>query len=648
MSYSELIVKDDEFESASKKFTAFHGTLMDAIKQYKTILTDISTGAVSSGATHDALVLYMNYINALEIIVEDLSGRFETIVNNYISDLEKADDYLYDAGISNIARDFSQTNYEHLIFCLDDPWCSVTDSFGDWLYGKLLEVLNFFNADNVKAQLNSCHRLLLDYNDETKQGLRLLFDDAHRIDSKYGVSIPGAGGGDYYTAYFDCVNLTMYNIRDMLNEMAEIIKPGSGAFTVNQIQDRLGKAYQELLGYYNKTVEVSKIYNAPTIEEISDFASQPWAISYFGGFNSPISEYIGNIGGLEAAQMVLFEMFGITTDKLLYGGDGQLTSDEIIALLTGNNAYVISKQFSGDGYDVHLVKKQLLSVLQDMSDNYEYSGSDEEKLVDDCKTYLKYIEKYGDGWYEKLNTTRGEDGKLLLDGRTREAKEFKSFLGSLGNAQDILKYGSSAAEYLARLFADYKAGLEVIDSFERNYAGDETILKAVDEMRALYNKEFGAWAGEAFDVVKEHGFDIALKKLSNACPVVAVANKIGEGIDLVGELTGLGSEASSMYDSLIYHKLYSSSYSAYGNALDHFKAQTPGTEEYELAAKDLENCFNLHKNNIEEMYKAMAGASHGEQQSYYKYCAKQASLLSMKSGPEPDLLTFDEFCAINS
>ena len=647
MGYPDLIVKDDEYESASKKFSAFHSNLMNAIKQYQTILTNISTSAVSSGATHDALMLYMDYINALEIVVEDLSGRYEEVVNSFIFEIEQADDYLYDAGISDIARDFSQPLYEHLISCLDDPWCSVTDYFGDFVYGKFLDILDFFNADSVKAWLNSCHRLLLDYNDETRQGLRLLFDEVHRIDSKYGVSIAGAGGGDYYTAYFDYINLTMYSIRDMLNEMAEIIKPGSGAFAVGEIQDRLGAAYQELLGYYKETIKISRIHNTPTIEEISNFASQPMACSFFGGFNAPISDYIGNIGTLEAAQMVLFEMFGITTDKLLYGGDGKLTSDEIIALLSGNNGYLLAKQSSGDSYDVHIVKK-LLSVLQGMSDNYEYSGSEEEKLVDDCKTFLKYIEKYGDKWYKELNTTYGEDGKLLLDGRTIEAKEFKSFLQSLDNAQNILKYGSSAAEYLARLFADYQAGLQVIDSFERNYAGDETILKATDEIRDLYNKEFSAWAGEAFDVVKEHGFDIAIKELSNVCPVVAVVNKIGEGIDFVGELTGFGSESHSMYDSLIYHKLYSSSYSAYGNALNHFKAQTPGTEAYEQAAKDLENCFNLHKSNIEEIYKAMAGATHGEQQSYYKYCAKQASLLSMKSGFEPDLLSFEEFCAINS
>lgn len=633
MSYY-LIVKDDEFESACKSFSAFHETLLNAIKQYKMILTNISTGAVSSGATHDALVLYIDYVTKLEDITEDLSGRYETIVKNYISAIEAADDYLYDAGISNIARDFSQLCYEHLLSCLDDPWCVLTDSIGDWLYGKFLDVLDFFYADNIKAWLNSCHRLLLDYNDETKQGLRLLFNDVHGIDRTYGVSVSGCSSEDYSTCYFDSISLTMYSIRDLLDEMAEIIKPGNGNFTVDQIKDRLGRAYQELIKYYNVTVEISKLNEDPTIGEISDFASQPWAYTYFSGFNSPIIDYIGNIGNLEAAQMVLFEMFKISKDKLLYDNfDGELT-----AMILRSGGGLLTVNLDGEGYEVYLVKKQLLSVLQEMSDNYKYSGSTEEQIVDDCRTFLKYIEKYGEKWYEKLD----------IDGRTREAKQFKEFFESLDNAQDIFKYGGAAAEYLARLFVNYSAGMEVIDSFERNYTNDETVLKAVVKIRELYNKEFGAWSREAFDVVKEFGFDAAIKSMAEACPVVEVVNKIGEGIELVGGVTGLGTQADNMYDSLIYHQLYSASYSAYRNALEHFRAQVSGTDEYDQAAADLKNCFNLHKNNIVQLYKSMAGATSGEYQSYYKYCAKQAELMTMKSEQAPDLLTFDQFCAIGS
>jgi len=649
MGFSDLIIKDDEFEAASKEFSAFHRNLSEAIQQYKTIVTSISECAVTSGATHDAIVLFLDHITSLERIVGDLSNRMEMIVSNFIYAIESADNYLYDAGISNTPRNFSQYCYDTLINCLDDPWCSVTDKFGDWVFGKYVDVLSILlDADRVKARLNSCHELLLDFNDETISGLYSLFEAVHAVDEKYGLSLYNSKAGDHNTFGFVGVELTLNKIKDMLDHMADIIKPGNGTFTVDYIQEKLGNTYQELLKYYNQTVEASMIYKAPTVKEISDFASHPWAATYFSGFNTIISDFVCNFGGLEIVQMVIFEMFGITRDKLLYGGDGKLTSDEIIAMLTCNNGYLIANRFSGDNYDIHIAKKQLFAVLQDMSDNYQYSGSDQEHLSDTFRTCLSYMEKYGKDWYKEWNTTYGSDGKQILDGRSREAREFKDFLDGLGNAQDILKYGSSAAEYLARLFADYQAGLQVIDSFERNYAGNETILKAAEQLSGLYNTEFRAWADEAFDIAKEYGLDYALKAVSDSCPVVAVVNKIGEGIDLVGEMTGLGSASHSMYDSLTYHKLYSASYASYDKALVNLKSQIPDTEEYETASRDLENCFNLHKNNTVKMFDAMAGSTNGVQQSYYKYCAKQASLMSIKTGSVPSILTFEEFCSINS
>ena len=625
MAYDNMIVVDQEFEKGASQLSAYFTLLENTLVQYKSILTNISTGAISSGKTHDALVAFMVYVDGVTAMLQDLPGRCETIVNNYIKDLEAADTYLYDAGVGTAKRDFTQKMYEHLVDCLDDPWCETTDSIGDWFYEKFQDTLDFFHADGVKKKLQNCHRSLLDYNDETADGLKLMFDEVHAIDRDYGRSIAGAGtDGDFYTSHFDFVCLTLYALRDMLREMAAVIDPAGGGFTVKSIQDRLGKA----------------------IGEISDFASQPWAASYFNGFGFPINDYIAEIDTFDTVMMILFEMFGITKDKLIHGGDGKLTWDEILAIWRMDGGYLLLKRLTGDQYDVYITKKQLLQVLKEMTEGYVYSGSDEEQAIDDCKTFLKYVKKYGKDWYDKLNKMRGEDGKLILDGRTRDAKKFKAFLDSLGNAQDILKYGSDGIDYIARLFCDYSKGIEVIDSFCANYAGDETVTAAAEEVRALYNKEFAAWAEEAYGIVAKHGLDYALKEAGKACPVVAVVCAIEEGIDTFGEVSGTGTKAKNMYDSLIYHKLYSSSYYAYHNALEHFQNQTPGTDEYTQAATDLENCFNLHKANIKAMYDAMAGASGGDKQAYYKYCARQAEKLSMKDGAEPDLLTFEEFCAL--
>lgn len=640
--YSNLIVKDEEFQDAGKKFDAFHKVLTDTLKQYKNILITMSETAVKSGSVHDALLLFIEYVKCLEEITADMEGRCAKISENFIGELEQVDRYLYDAKISKVSRDFSQDTYEHLLDCLDDPWCETTDSFGDWIKDKIMELLDFFNWEWAKKQLQDCHGFLLDYNDETKAGLTELFTAVHELDGIYGRSVAGAvSGEDYHTAYYHCVSITMYCIRDMLNEMAALIDPSKGGFTVGQIHDRLGNAYKELKKYYNATVRVSKLREPPTIPEISDFASQPWANSFFGPYNGPIDDYICSLSDLDAFWMIIFEMFGITKDKIIHGGDGKLTTDEIIALIQGHPEYLLTKRLvNQEGYEVYMAKKQLLGVLQEMCNAQEFSETANGDALDDCQTFVKFMKEYGDGWYEYMRKNK------LLDGRTKTAREFKEFSESMGGTAAILKYGEAGLEYLTRLFTDYSYGIEVIDSFTRNNSGDETVLKAAAEIRELYNKEFRAWVDEAAGIVQEFGYDYALKAASKACPVVNVVTTVGETIDVVGEVTGLGTKADNMYNSLIYHQLYASSSEAYGNALENFKAQTPGTEEYDQAASDLANCFNLHKQNTVALYKAMAGASAGDQQAYYEYCAKQVGQLTMKTSQKPYLMSYEEFCKL--
>ena len=173
-------------------------------------------------------------------------------------------------------------------------------------------------------------------------------------------------------------------------------------------------------------------------------------------------------------------------------------------------------------------------------------------------------------------------------------------------------------------------------------------MNAVSQIRELFNKEFGAWALRAIQEAEEIGIDVALNRLGKSVPVFAVVSAIGDGIDLVGDLTGVGSEAQSMYDAMVYYQLYYSSQDAYGNALVAFKSADPNSEEYEVLAHDLENCFNLHKKNIIEVFKAMSKASNGTKQSYYSYCAKEAEMLTMLDGVQPDILSYNEFLSLNT
>ena len=609
--YRNLIVKDSEYHIAGNEFKAYFDILENVIIQYKTILNQISNTSISSGATHDAIIRYNEYIEKLELVVKEFGKKCKSLTSNYIREIESADDYLYDAEICEQVRNFTSEEEERLLKCLDDPWCIYTDSFGDWIYSKILSVGDAFNFDGVRAWLQKSHRCLLDYNDETADGLRNLFIRVYAIERKHGESKAGIvpGSEDLYTCHFDYMYLTAIHIRDMINAMADIIDPEKGMFTVANINDKLGGAYKELMHYYNQTMEIKEMNQKPTISEISDFAKKSWSELFFSNFGLIMSDFLADIGGIDTLKMVVFNMFDIAAEKIIPGR-----------------------------YEVQVAKKQLLDAIENIVEDYSLPKGIEKEIIDNCNTFLGYVEKYGDKWYEHLEYTQ----------KTKAAQEFAEFLEGLGGAQNNLKYGGKGIEYISRLFVDYKEGLQIIESFKKNYLEDNDIVQnAIAQVQALYNKEFKAWAVEAIESVYEVGIDIALDCLGEVDPVTAVVNKIGDGIEIVGEVTGIGSRAQSLYDFLTYNQLYHSSQSAYNNALNAFKVADPNnSEEYEILARDLENCFNLHKRNVIETFNLMAGASAGMKQSYYKYCVKQAERLTMYDMKKPNLLSYDEFLAI--
>ncbi len=605
MSTTDLKIKDSEFFEAGKNLDAFCKALKGTINQYKTIVKSINYNAIPSGKTHDALERYSEYIEELEGIVDGIGKSCVTLTKNFIGDIESADDYLYDAKIVDAIRDFSDDEYQRLLKCLDDPWCEMTDNIDNWFMKKVNGFVDFFDWDSQKSRFQNNKKRLLDYNDETKQGLKALFDRVKAIDRKRN---------------FVVIEEILSETEEILNVMVEIIDPNNKNFTVSAIDDKLGEAFKKLKKLYTESIEIAEEKEPPTIEDISDFISHPWSYIYFSDFSALINEFILDIGGMEAFNMILFNGFDIARDTVLIGD-----------------------------YETQKAEEQLMDTFQNLLDNYEYDGSDEEEILNQAKTFLDYVKKYGDKWYDYMREHRTEDGRLMLDLRTKEGKAFKEMIESLGGAAFFLKYGEKTIEFLVLLWGDYSKGLKILDSFERNYNGDETVMNAIDNIRELYNKEFKAWILKALDEVQEIGLSVLtkqLKKVKGLTPVLAVVDAVEEVIDGIGLLTGEGDKSKAMYDAVTYHKLYCASSIAYDNASEAFRDADPESPEYEQLAKDMENCFNLHKLNIIKMLESMAKASDGTKQSYYEYCAKQAEMLSLKDDAKPEIMSYEEFLKI--
>lgn len=97
-----------------------------------------------------------------------------------------------------------------------------------------------------------------------------------------------------------------------------------------------------------------------------------------------------------------------------------------------------------------------------------------------------------------------------------------------------------------------------------------------------------------------------------------------------------------------YYNLQFSSETAFKNAFEKVQNADPNSEGYASLVEDLNNCFDLNKKNMIEMFKAMAKASTGTKKSYYNYCAKRAETLSMRDTTCPDILSYEEFVALEA
>ena len=621
-----MIVKDSEFLDTANSLEAFAETLLAAADQYGRIIDLVLSKAIVSGKTHDALMGFRVYMQKLSVMLESFGGKIQGITKSFLTELDVADEYLYDSGDCNVVRDFSEEQKAYLLTCLDNPICPVTDGLGDFYLTKIRRY------SDAKARMKGAYDKLFDINNTQKSDLNRIFHDSEAVESKYGVSIAGATtfDGDYYTSCFACISLVFFSIRDLLETMATIIDPQNGAFTIEKLE-KLEPCFQDLLRQLSKTLAIREFGTVPSIGTISDFASQPWARYFFTDVNIATQLFVTDLGFEDAASMTIFQMFDIFEDKI-----------------------------TGEDFEQNLRKQLLKEMLESLSDQELYQGSEYEKQVDACKSFLKTAKDLGADIYYIMNHSRidkdgnfildldktlSKEGKLILDGRTVNARAFKDMLKSFGNAKDILSYGSDAIDYISRLTADYSVGLEILESYESNFAGAPETQKAISDIKALYNKEFSAWAEEALDYAKEKGYGLAVKELAKTSPVIQVVTTIDMGIDIVGETTGLGTQARAKFNAMTYFLMQGDTEAAYRAALEKFNNADPSDPNYEKLARDVNNMFNMTKENTVRMFEEMAKSENGEKAAYYRYCAKQVKKADMGNKSEIKIMSYEQYCA---
>ena len=617
MDYYYLSICDSQINEFDTLFSSFCDSLNTAATGYAEIINRVLNEGVISGKIHDSLLEFNQYVKQFTDITSDLGARFHSILPKMLKEIEEADSYLYDAGITTNQRDFTQELYDRLQEYLAKELGEAGSTFINWIGGKFLDFLDLLagpgSVSMSRAALQKDLNKLMAFNKETSLGLKVLFDSVHAIDRRYS----------FILSMFSSI---MKETGSLLYEMASVADPkNKGGFSSGNVK-KIGKAIIQLDEHHKKIVEAIKADAIPTPEMvlafIADLDNPGFSAFNFVGTQF-YNKYIVDSSGWTQFWIGFFNFEKIDKDLLSAGIKQQLGKD-----IT---------------YEEFLELKQMSDTL----DSLKSGKQDYEKLSEESREYLKSIKKAlgeaGDtteSIYKYMNKYRLEDGSLLLDGRTKEGKRMKEFLGQIKNIEKIAKYGDNALGYMSIFFADYNQQMDYIESMERNANGDPKALKMIGNLKKIYSDRWAAVVDKGMDDVADMGYDAGMKALNKAYPLLGTVTEV---INIVGDSTGIGVRYGSAYEAMQMETVCNSSNRLYKNAVDKIRQMSPNDPGYALATQDLVNSFELHKANMKKMYIKMASSMEGREKAYYQYCAQQVSSIRIQDGTQPQIMSYSEF-----
>lgn len=601
-------VKFSDYEQCAQKYKEYLGQYKEWLTNYIGYINTICDEAITSGKVHDSLVRFSVELSKVLDMPTEIANSVDTIINDYLDELDEAQkingvNILYDRNYKE-RRDYTSDFFLRLERMSEDAdydsgfFNSFFDSLEDAYYG----IGKFFGKyDNSKKEkIKQTQEALLQYNDVTRRQVRNIKRLVGNADDKCEERLELVSEFiDHLQEYISVFKETMFQFQYMPKK-----------FSVLGVD--FATKYNLVVSSLNDVLVLDTI----TDEDVEAFINSEASEEYMDEQVQIVNGYIADLSQLEISdydfwKIVIFQMFDITEGQISSGGE----------------------------YEKLIMKKELTEMLDGLAGNYVYSDSDEQEAVDAVNSLFKEAEKAGKNIYDYLNSFRDSNGKLVLDGRTKAAKEFMGFLDSLDNAQDILKYGDQAIEIFTKLFIDYDKNLAFLDSFEKNANLSEEMMECFKELRATYEHELSQTFVDVVRQIGENGVD-ALYSISVGKMVGTVKKAIG----LIGDLTGESARTAAQLEVLNYgYDIVNSSQEAFIESMKKLKAVDKDAENYDELMTDFKNCFSIYKSSLKRIFEKMAVAAEGSQRDYFYYCSSEVSSMTLKDFENPDFMSYEEY-----
>lgn len=577
-------------------------------EDYFDILKKVEENAIMSGCVHDNLIRFHLALVRVDAMPEAIASSLKKIINIYLKDLDAAQTIngvriLYGEKYPGV-RDYSPSHFDKLRKMAESAdyntgfLNTVMDSLEDLYYG----FLKFFGKYNNSKEkdIKNTQEAILQYNDVTKRQLR----NIQRL-----VGMAEEKSAELIRHVTDCVN-SLIDYIEIFEKTMESFSYNPANFNVLQVD--FSEKYSRLVRSFNNIIKIDEI----TDEDVEKFVNSDFSDDYLNSHVRVVYDYIGDLSQIEISdwafwEMLVFQMFNISEGEIATLGQ----------------------------YSQLIEKKELLEMMEDLSGSYSYDGSDEQEMLNEAKDGLKYFKKYGNKVYDYLNDHRLSNGKLILDGRTKEAIRFRDFLKSVENAGLILKYGDQAIDLLSTLFVEYNRNLEFLDSFEKNVELRGDLKESFEDIKRIYQHDLNQLLDDTLHVIAQDGVN-ALYSISIGKTVGIVKTSIG----IIGDISGENAKTEARYELLTYgYDIVGASEDAFRESVRKLKEADKNSEDYAVLVADVKNCFDIYKTSLCRMFEKMAASAQGDQRDYFYYCSSHVSALTLKDFNNIKLMTYEEY-----
>lgn len=602
-----------------KKYSEALTTLKTEIESYISYIESCTKSGVISGAIHDELLIYTDHVKKTPELIVLLSEKIDNVVKNYLADMNDAQcrngKYILYAKHYCDTRNYTDENFDSLESICDssDHDANVFEIISDIGENVLAGVINYLGNTFSWFNARQTQYLVMEKNDITRTKLREIQLDLKNTESYYrNIALDLAEHVDLVYRY--------------ISTLFEIMSSDPNGFSMDNFAPRLSLLREEIINGLNSIDVDATITDA----DIKEFAELDNAEDFFKDQSDVIYDYLAKLSQTEWYdwdfwKMVIMEQFDIASHKLRY--------------LFGNDY----------DYDDYLRDRDTLNLINEVAETKEFDDRIEKEILDSYKIWMTYIEKHGDGWELILDGVKGENGKLLLDKRTRKYKIFKETFDQFERAGEITDYGIDICEVVAHLCADYEKNLAMLDSLERNFAAEGDMADSIARIRSEYEKSFDSIALMIYNKASQYGEKFIKKNIDKLLniSVFQVVGVIQLGIEATGTITGMGADSQAMMQLLSggYDQMNSAK-TAYENSLAALNACSPDSENYAACVEDFKNCFNYYKVTMKRIYEKMALTCTGKESDYYEYCANELDDLTIKNHDRFDIMTLEEYLAL--